>query len=123
MPVRELFNYLNIWNCKKEKKYDYLSKFQIYLENKRETIEIAEIEKEMKQPDFIKFFKYLKDNPKKQSNYEDEDPIVSLDIAYTAKERRENTKILQLTKKIVLPSTLEQPHHYPSGFNPNTEIP
>lgn len=80
----ELFSFLNIWDADPEKKALYLEKFKGYLERKKEEIALEEVEGEMKKPDFIRFFKYLREkSPEEEVSTDEEDKY-----GYSAQERR-----------------------------------
>ncbi|CAD8119194.1 unnamed protein product [Paramecium sonneborni] len=122
LKTRELFDFLNIWDCEIGKRHNYLSQFNHYLIQKRETIELDEIEKKMKKPDFIKFFKYLKEKDEK-SDDEQLEQDVNLQIAFTAKQRRDLNAQERFKKKHQFPQVRPKDILLPASFNPNFEIP
>lgn len=73
----------------------------------------------MQKPDFIKFFKYLKE--KKEPDLEEQEKI-ELDIAFTEKERRLKYSKKKSSKQI-LPQTIAKEHVYPSSFDPHKVLP
>ncbi|CAD8197488.1 unnamed protein product [Paramecium pentaurelia] len=122
LKTRELFDFLNIWDCEIGKRHNYLTQFNHFLIQKRETIELEEIEKKMKKPDFIKFFKYLKE---KEDKSDDElfEHDVNLQIAFTAKQRRDLNAQERLKKKHKFPQARPKDILLPASFNPNFQIP
>jgi hypothetical protein len=67
LTAKELFEYLNLWDIEPSIKDTYVRSFKSYLERKVEDVALDELQRTMKKPDFIKFFKYLKDKKPKEN--------------------------------------------------------
>lgn len=53
-----------MWTVDQNIKSKYLTKFKTFLEQKNENIALEVVEEQMQKPDFIKFFKHLKQSTK-----------------------------------------------------------
>lgn len=61
LSARELFSYLNCWTAEPECKRRYLTLFKSYLERKVDRIALDEVRRKMERPDFVRFFKHLRE--------------------------------------------------------------